>query len=131
MIAGDGAAEVVIAPSLLAAGFTLEAARRVDDAADWLHVDIMDNQFVPNHTIGLDEVRSLRAQLPSHVLLVLDAAYAEYVRRNDYEAGIELVATTQNTVFTRLWPQSPAHGAKLATSSVSGIRIAKFFEQPK
>ncbi len=32
--------------------------------------------------------------LPPHVLLVLDAAYAEYVRRNDYEAGIELVATS-------------------------------------
>jgi histidinol-phosphate aminotransferase len=35
------------------------------------------------------------------VLLVLDAAYAEYVRRNDYESGIELVATTHNTVMTR------------------------------
>ena len=37
----------------------------------------------------------------AQVLLVLDAAYAEYVRRNDYEAGIELVATTDNTVMTR------------------------------
>ena len=35
------------------------------------------------------------AGLPPHVLLVLDAAYAEYVRRNDYEAGIELVATSR------------------------------------
>jgi histidinol-phosphate aminotransferase len=34
-------------------------------------------------------------------LLVLDAAYAEYVRANDYESGIELVATTHNTVMTR------------------------------
>ena len=34
-------------------------------------------------------------------VLVLDAAYAEYVRKNDYEAGIELVATTHNTVMTR------------------------------
>ena len=34
-------------------------------------------------------------------LLVLDAAYCEYVRRNDYEAGLELVATTDNTVMTR------------------------------
>ena len=34
-------------------------------------------------------------------LLVLDAAYSEYVRRNDYEAGLELVATTENTVMTR------------------------------
>jgi len=30
---------------------------------------------------------------------VLDAAYAEYVRRNDYEAGIELVATSENVVM--------------------------------
>lgn len=59
----------------------------------------------PNNPTGtylsFDEVKRLRAGLPEHVLLVLDAAYAEYVRRNDYEAGIELVATTQNTVMTR------------------------------
>jgi histidinol-phosphate aminotransferase len=35
------------------------------------------------------------------VLLVIDAAYAEYVRRNDYESGIELVATSENVVMTR------------------------------
>ena len=56
----------------------------------------------PNNPTGtylpFDEVRRLRAGLPSHVLLVIDAAYAEYVRRNDYEAGLELVATTENTV---------------------------------
>ena len=46
-------------------------------------------------------MRRLRAGLPGNVLLVLDAAYAEYVRRNDYEAGLELVATTDNTVMTR------------------------------
>ena len=54
--------------------------------------------------------------------LVLDAAYAEYVRRNDYEAGIELVATSENVVMTRTfskiyglaalrlgWLYGPAH----------------------
>lgn len=51
--------------------------------------------------LGIDEVRRLRANLPDDVLLLLDAAYAEYVRRNDYEAGLELVATTENTVMTR------------------------------
>jgi histidinol-phosphate aminotransferase len=51
--------------------------------------------------ISFDEVRKLRAALPGHVILVLDAAYAEYVQRNDYEAGIEMVATTPNTVMTR------------------------------
>jgi histidinol-phosphate aminotransferase len=59
----------------------------------------------PNNPTGTylssDEVKRLRTRLPEHVLLVLDAAYAEYVRANDYEAGIELVATTSNTVMTR------------------------------
>jgi histidinol-phosphate aminotransferase len=59
----------------------------------------------PNNPTGtylpIGEVRRLRSALPPHVLLVLDAAYAEYVRRNDYEAGLELVATTDNTVMTR------------------------------
>src|SRR5204862_7321423 len=37
-----------------------------------------------------------------------DAAYAEYVRRNDYESGIELVATSENVVMTRTF--SKIHG---------------------
>src|SRR6185503_16281238 len=49
----------------------------------------------PNNPTGtyvpFDEVRRLHRSLPANVVLVLDAAYAEYVRRNDYEAGIELV----------------------------------------
>ena len=59
----------------------------------------------PNNPTGtylpFDEVKRLRESLPDDVLLVLDAAYAEYVRKNDYEAGIELVATSPNTVMTR------------------------------
>jgi histidinol-phosphate aminotransferase len=59
----------------------------------------------PNNPTGtyipIGEVRRLREKLPANVLLVLDAAYCEYVSRNDYEAGIELVATTNNTVMTR------------------------------
>jgi histidinol-phosphate aminotransferase len=59
----------------------------------------------PNNPTGTyvphREVRRLHAALPPRVLLVIDAAYAEYVRRNDYEAGIELVATSENVVMTR------------------------------
>ncbi|WP_458759818.1 histidinol-phosphate transaminase [Afipia sp. TerB] len=59
----------------------------------------------PNNPTGtyipFDEIKRLRNELPSHVLLVLDAAYADFVSRNDYESGIELVATTDNTVMTR------------------------------
>ncbi|WP_237153320.1 histidinol-phosphate transaminase [Oryzibacter oryziterrae] len=59
----------------------------------------------PNNPTGtyipMSEVRRLHAGLPGNVLLVLDAAYAEYVRRNDYESGLELVASSGNVVMTR------------------------------
>jgi histidinol-phosphate aminotransferase len=80
----------------------------------------------PNNPTGtylpFDEVKRLQAGLPPHVLLVLDAAYAEYVRRNDYASGLELVATCDNVVMTRTfskiyglanlrlgWLYGPAH----------------------
>jgi histidinol-phosphate aminotransferase len=59
----------------------------------------------PNNPTGTyipaTEVRRLHAGLPPHVLLVLDAAYAEYVRRNDYESGLELALSADNVVMTR------------------------------
>ncbi|MBZ9793671.1 histidinol-phosphate transaminase [Rhizobium sp. 3T7] len=51
--------------------------------------------------VPVSEIRRLQAALPKHVVLVLDAAYAEYVRRNDYEAGIEIVSSNANVVMTR------------------------------
>jgi histidinol-phosphate aminotransferase len=80
----------------------------------------------PNNPTGtylpFDEVKRLHAGLPPRVLLVLDAAYAEYVRRNDYASGLELVATAENVVMTRTfskiyglaglrlgWMVGPAH----------------------
>lgn len=79
----------------------------------------------PNNPTGsytpATEVRRLREGLPPHVLLVLDAAYAEYVRRNDYESGIELVATRQDTVMTRTF--SKIHG-------LAALRIGWMYAPP-
>jgi histidinol-phosphate aminotransferase len=59
----------------------------------------------PNNPTGTyipyDEVKRLHAGLSGEVLLVLDAAYAEYVRRNDYGSGVELAAEAENVVMTR------------------------------
>jgi histidinol-phosphate aminotransferase len=59
----------------------------------------------PNNPTGsmlpYQEVARLRAGLPPEVLLVLDAAYAEYVTRPDYDPGIRLVDAGDNTVMTR------------------------------
>ncbi|TMJ24747.1 MAG: histidinol-phosphate transaminase [Alphaproteobacteria bacterium] len=59
----------------------------------------------PNNPTGTyvtkDDVRRLQTGLPKNVLLVIDAAYAEYVSRNDYESGVELVDQAENVVMTR------------------------------
>src|SRR6185437_12064967 len=59
----------------------------------------------PNNPTGTylrhNEVRRLHSGLRPDILLVIDAAYCEYVRRNDYESGIEMVANFQNVVMTR------------------------------
>jgi len=72
----------------------------------------------PNNPTGtyipLSEVRRLHRGLPGDVVLVLDAAYAEYVRRNDYEAGVELVSSAQNVVMARTF--SKAYG-------LAGVRL--------
>jgi histidinol-phosphate aminotransferase len=66
----------------------------------------------PNNPTGsyipFEEVRRLHAGLPKHVILVLDAAYCEFVKRNDYEAGIELVGSSDNVVMFRTF--SKLHG---------------------
>jgi ribulose-phosphate 3-epimerase len=80
-----------IAPSLLSADFArlAEAAAAVP-GSDWLHVDVMDNHFVPNLTIGLPVVKALRkaTDLPLDCHLMIEdpdrwaPAYAEAGARN-------------------------------------------------
>lgn len=65
----------LIAPSILSADF----ARLADESArvhgaDWLHVDVMDNHFVPNLTIGLPVVKALKrvTDIPLDCHLMID-----------------------------------------------------------
>jgi histidinol-phosphate aminotransferase len=72
----------------------------------------------PNNPTGsyvtAPELRRLHAGLPSSALLVLDAAYAEYVRRDDYDGGVALARDSENVIMTRTF--SKAYG-------LAGIRI--------
>ena len=55
-----------ISPSILSADFSNLAGdiARVSSSADWVHVDVMDNHFVPNLTIGLPDVERLAEVSP-------------------------------------------------------------------
>jgi histidinol-phosphate aminotransferase len=116
---GSGAKPIVAAEK----NFTADVDAMLAALSERTKIVFLANPNNPTGTyIAFDEIKRLHRALPPHVLLVLDAAYAEYVRRNDYESGIELVATSDNVVMCRTfskiyglaalrlgWLYGPAH----------------------
>ena len=116
---GSGATPVVAAEK----DYTADADAILAKVTDRTRMVFIANPNNPTGTyMPFDELKRLQRSLPPNVLLVVDAAYSEYVRRNDYEAGIELVATCDNVVMTRTfskiyglaalrvgWMYGPAH----------------------
>jgi ribulose-phosphate 3-epimerase len=83
---------IKIAPSILSADFSrLGAEIETVSAADWLHVDVMDGIFVPNISIGIPVVKSLRKAtelfLDVHLMITKPGRYVEEFCR----AGADLV----------------------------------------
>jgi len=79
----------------------------------------------PNNPTGsflpTGEVARLRERLRDDVLLVIDAAYAEYVTRNDYSAGTELVKSGGNVVMLRTFSKAFA---------LAGVRLGWSYSPP-
>ncbi len=84
---------VRIAPSILAADFSRlgDEIRTVADHADSLHIDVMDGHFVPNISLGIPVIRSIRhitdLEFDCHLMITNPLEYLEPLRA----AGADLV----------------------------------------
>lgn len=129
--------KVKIAPSLLSADFSelaVEIQRVTEAGADWIHVDVMDGNFVPNLTLGMPIIKSIKPKcaLPMDVHLMIERperyveqfveAGADYltihvestefveatlknIRRLGCKAGITLRPNTELSTIEKYLPQ--------------------------
>jgi ribulose-phosphate 3-epimerase len=91
---------IKIAPSILSADFKKlgsEVAALADAGADFVHIDVMDGQFVPNLTIGPMVVKSLRSssELPFDVHLMINQP--DNYLQNFIDAGADYLAVHPET----------------------------------
>ena len=74
----------------------------LDKVNDRTRIVFLANPNNPTGTmLSQDELNRLHSGLPSDVVFVIDAAYAEYVTQSNYEPGIELAGKEDNVIMTR------------------------------
>ncbi|MDG4668938.1 ribulose-phosphate 3-epimerase [Mycobacterium sp. 236(2023)] len=121
----------LIAPSILAADFArLADETAAVEGADWLHVDVMDNHFVPNLTLGLPVVESLlkvtNIPMDCHLMIEDPERWAPpYAEAGAYNVTIHAEATDNPVAVAR---DIRAAGAKAGLSVKPGTPLEPYLE---
>jgi len=116
LVAQQSGAETRLAPER---DHTADVDAMLAAVTDRTRIVFLANPNNPTGTyLPYEAVRRLHAGLREDILLVLDGAYAEYVRRNDYSSGLELAAEMPNVLMTRTF--SKIHG-------LAGLRLGWAF----
>ena len=92
-----------------------------EDLGEVLPARRVHRAFVERLDQGLCSLERLHAALPSRVILVLDAAYAECVTADDYKAGESLAAKYDNVIMTRTFSKMYA---------LAGLRVGWAYGAP-
>lgn len=125
--------DVIISPSILSADFAnLERdIRCVEEAGvDWLHIDVMDGHFVPNITIGIPVVQSIKkiTKLPLDVHLMIEnpGSYIEAF----VKAGADIITFHYEAVndVSRIINKIKSYGVKAGLSIKPKTEAKEIFE---
>src|SRR3984893_19369814 len=126
-------ARIEIAPSILAANFAKlgDDIRMVEEAgADIIHVDIMDGHFVPNISIGIPVVASLRkaTRLPLDVHLMIEQP-EQYIEEFLHAGATRVLVHQEATVhLDRALAMIREHGAEAGAAINRATPVAMLSE---
>ncbi len=133
--------KIFVAPSLLSANFANfeSAVRKIENVADYIHLDVMDGHFVPNLTFGMETGRAVKRitniPLDSHLMVeepeqfvddfceFSDIVSVHYEATHHLHRLIQRIKEQETKAFVALNPHTPVHCLKEIIMDIDGVLI--------